>query len=77
MPWGCPNKWILIYNIFSFNYINMGRTPIGEKKMSNAEKQKQYHEKQDREEQREKDRIKNAISCENLKKRTVWNIKII
>ena len=55
----------------------MGRTPIGEKKISNAEKQKQYHEKQDREEQREKDRIKNAISCENLKKRTVWNIKII
>ena len=63
--------WILIYNISSFNYINMGRTPFGEKKMSNAEKQKQYHEKQDREEQREKDRMKKAIICENLKKDSV------
>ena len=49
----------------------MGRTLIGEKKMSNAEKQKQYHEKQDREEQREKDRMRKAIICENLKKDSV------
>ena len=27
----------------------MGRTPIGEKKMSNAEKQNRYREKQDKE----------------------------
>ena len=40
MPRDCPNRWILIYNISFFKYINMGRTPIGEKNMSNAEKQK-------------------------------------
>ena len=49
----------------------MGRTPIGEKKMSNAEKQNWYHEKQDKEVWREKDRIRKAISHENLKKDSV------
>ena len=46
----------------------MGRTPIGEKKMSNAEKQNRYREKQDKEVRREKDRIRKAISHENLKR---------
>ena len=70
MPWDCPNKWILIYNIFSFKCINMGRIPIGEKKMSNAEKQKWYREK-DKKVWREKHRIKKAINHGNLKKDNV------
>ena len=49
----------------------MGRTPIGEKRMSNAEKQNRYREKQDKEVRREKDRIRKAISRENLKRVSV------
>ena len=49
----------------------MGRTPIGEKRMSNAEKQNRYREKQDKEVRREKDRIRKAISRENLKRDSV------
>ena len=45
----------------------MGRIPIGEKKMSYAEKQKDSK----KEVWREKDRIRKAISCENLKKDNV------
>ena len=50
----------------------MGRALIGEKKMPNAEKQKKrYREKQDKEVRREKDKIRKAINCENLKKDNV------
>ena len=57
----------------------MGRTPIGEKKMSNAEKQNRYREKQDKEVRREKDRIRKAISHENLKRLQTarsWEVKL-
>ena len=46
----------------------MGRKTIGEKKLTNTEKQKCYRDKQNKEVQWEKDRIRKAISCENLKK---------
>ena len=49
----------------------MGRTPTGEKRMSNAEKQNRYREKQDKEVRREKDRIRKAISHKNLKRDSV------
>ena len=39
--------------------------------MSNAGKQKWDNEKQEKEVQREKDRIRKTISCENLKKDSV------
>ena len=46
----------------------MGRKTIGEKKLTNSEKQKCYIDKQNKEVQQEKDRIRKAISHENLKK---------
>ena len=46
----------------------MGRKTIGEKKLANAKKQERYRDKQNKEVQREKDRIRRAINHENLKK---------
>ena len=46
----------------------MGRKTIGENKLTNAEKQKRYRDKQNKKVQQEKDRIRKAISPEIFKK---------
>ena len=46
----------------------MVRKTIGEKKLAHAEKQKYYRDKQNKDVQREKNRTRKAISCENSKK---------
>ena len=49
----------------------MGRKLIGDKKLTNAEKQKRCRQKQNEECRKEKDRIRKVISRENLKKDSV------
>ena len=51
-----------------FSRILAWRKTIGEKKLTNAEKQRHYRDKQNKEVQWEKDRIRKAISRESLKK---------
>ena len=46
----------------------MGRKTIYEKKLTHAEKQKCYRDKQNKDVQNEKNRIRKAINFENLKK---------
>ena len=46
----------------------MVRKTIGEKKLAHAEKQKYYRDEQNKDVQREKNRTRKAISCENSKK---------
>ena len=55
----------------------MGRKLIGDKKLTNAEKQKRYSEKQNVQCRKEKDRIRKTMKRANLKKDNVKYIEFL